>query len=81
MYQKERIKLAELIRNNPELPVMAMVEHDDIPFLGRVWDCGIHEYGKIINGKYVLKNSKAEKAFPETKWKKAIFVDVDTRIE
>lgn len=79
MNQEERIKLAELIRNNPELPVRALVDYSPgaFPLTGGVLGCGIREYGKSKAGKLVMRCPKAEKLLPDIEWKPAIFIDVD----
>ena len=79
MNQEEMIKLAELIRNNPELPVRALVEcsHGTFPLTGDVYGCKIREYGRTKTGKYIMRCPKAEKLLPDIEWKPAIFIDVD----
>ena len=78
MNQEERIKLAELIRNNPELPVRALVEYDhgEFPLIGDVLSCGIREYGKTKTGRHILRCPEAEERLPDIEWKPAIFIDV-----
>ena len=77
MHHGEKIKLAELIRNNLDLPVIATFDRgndDNLPYTGPVIKCGIQDYAERGNGRLVMRKPFTEQFASEDDWKPAIFV-------
>lgn len=77
MNHREKIKLAELIRNNLDLPVIATFDRgsdDTLPYTGPVIKYGIQDYATLYNGRRVVRKPFTEFLVSKDEWKPAIFV-------